>query len=280
VPTALPLPQAIGDVTSTEVVAQVGDAKITRGQFVRAYQPGAPASEVLNQLIQVELVVQEAKAEGIAVDPAKVDEQITQIKQQNGGADEAAFLAFLKQNKIASVDELRDLLTRDQVVEQMLLAHTTLEQAHARRIVLAAAADKIDARKAEAEDLLKQIKGGADFAQLATQKSEDPISKDKGGDLGWLPRGLLEPEFDTAVFSMKKGDVLLVQSQSGWHIIELLDMPEVRGLASRDLLGTQPGQQAFTATFLPWVEKLKTDAEAAQKIKILVTDDQLVTKPA
>lgn len=70
-----------------------------------------------------------------------------------------------------------------------------------------------------------------------------------------------------------------MKSQFGWHIIELLDLPEVRGLDSRDVLSTQPGQQAFNTTFLPWVAKLKSDAEAAQKIKVLVTDDQLVTKP-
>jgi peptidyl-prolyl cis-trans isomerase C len=260
-------------------VAQVGDAMITRGDFVRAYQPGAPPTEVINQLIQVELVVQEAKVEGVTVDQTKVDDQLKQIKESNGAGDDAAFLAFLQKNKISSVEQLRGLLERDQVVEQMLLVHTTMEQIHARHILLAAEADKIDARKPEAEDLLKQLQGGADFAQIATQKSEDPGSKDKGGDLGWAPRGLFVPEFDTAVFSMKKGELRLVKSQFGWHIIELLDPPEVRGLASRDILTTPPGQQAFTETFLPWVAKLKSDAEAAQKIKILVTDDQLVTKP-
>jgi peptidyl-prolyl cis-trans isomerase C len=279
VPTALPLPQAIGDVSSTEAIAQVGDVTITRGEFVRAYQPGSPPTDILNQLIQVELVVQEAKAEGVTVDQKKVDDQISQIKQQNGAADDTAFLAFLKKNKIASLDELRGLLERDQVVEHMLLTHTTMEQIHARHILLAATADKVDARKAEAEDLLKQLQGGADFAQLATTKSEDPGSKDKGGDLGWAPRGLFVPEFDTAVFSMKKGELRLVKSQFGWHIIELLDLPVVRGLDSRDMLSTPPGQKAFTDTFLPWVAKLKSDAEAAKKIKVLVTDDQLVTKP-
>lgn len=289
VPTALPLPQAIGDVSSTEPVAHVGDATITRGEFVRAYQPGDPPGDVLNQLIQVELVVQAAHTEGVTVDQKKVDDRISQIKSQNGTGDEATFLAFLQKNKISSLDELRGLLERDQVVEQMLLVHTTLEQVHARRILLTATADKIDARKAEAEALLTQIQGGADFAQIATQKSEDPASKDKGGDLGWLPRGLLESEFDTAVFSMKKDELRLIkaqvppqaqaQAQANWQIIQVIDLPKVRGLDRRDVLGTKPGQQAFSETFLPWVAKLKSDAEAAQKIKILVTDDQLVTKP-
>jgi peptidyl-prolyl cis-trans isomerase C len=279
VPTALPLPEAIGDVNSTEPVAQVGDTTITRGEFVRAYQPGAPPSEVLNQLIQVELVVQQAKAEGVAVDQARVDEQVDQIKQANAEGDDAKFLEFLQQNNIPSEEQLRELLARDQVVEQMLLTHTTMEQAHARHILLSATAEQIEARKAEAEDLVEQLEGGADFAQLASEKSEDPGSKDSGGDLGWAARGMFVPEFDEAIFSMEKGEVRLVQSEFGWHIIELLDLPAVRGLENRDALNTPQGQQAFTETFLPWVEKLKADAEAAQKVKILVTDDQLVTQP-
>jgi len=280
VPTALPLPQAIGDVTSTEAVAQVGDTTITRGDFVRAYQPGTPPSEVINQLIQVELVVQEAKAENVIIDQKKIDDQITQIKQQNGAADDAAFMTFLKENKIASMEQLRGLLERDQIVEQMLLAHTTMEQVHARHILLAATADKIDARKAEADDLLKQIQGGADFAQLATQKSEDPGSKEKGGDLGWAPRGMFVTEFDAAVFSMKKDEVRLVKTQFGWHIIQVLELPAVRSIESRSVLNTESGQKAFTETFMPWVEKLKSTAEAVQKIKILITDDtKLVSQP-
>ena len=258
----------------------MGDTTITRGDFVRAYQPGTPPSEVIKQLIQVELVVQEAKAENVTVDQKKIDDQITQIKKQNGAADDTAFLTFLKENKIASMEQLRGLLERDQIVEQMLLAHTTMEQVHARHILLAATADKVDARKAEAEDLLKQIQGGADFAQLATQKSEDPGSKEKGGDLGWAPHGMFVTEFDAAVFSMKKDEVRLVKTQFGWHIIQVLELPTVRSIENRSVLNTDSGQKAFTETFLPWVEKLKSTAEAAQKIKILITDDtKLVSQP-
>jgi peptidyl-prolyl cis-trans isomerase C len=277
VPTALPLPEAIGDVSSTEPVAQVGDATITRGEFVRAYQPGTPPSQVLKQLIQVELLIQQAAVEGVTIDQTKVDAEIAQIKQQNSLSDDAAFKDFLQKNNISSEAELRTLIGRSQVVDQMLLTHTTMEQAHARHILLSATADKQAARKAEAEDLLKQLQNGADFATLASEKSEDPGSKDKGGDLGWAPRGLFVAEFDDAVFSMKKDELRLVQSQFGWHIIQLIDPPEVRSIESRAMLNTPPGQQAINDTFLPWIEKLQSAAEAAQKIKILVTDDQLVT---
>ena len=82
--------------------------------------------------------------------------------------------------------------------------------------------------KQKAEGLLAQAKQpNADFAQLAKDKSEDPGSKDKGGDLGFVKQGSFVPEFDTVLFdpSFQKGTVWpeLVESQYGWHIIKKVD---------------------------------------------------------
>jgi len=79
----------------------------------------------------------------------------------------------------------------------------------------------------KAEDLLKQIQGGADFSELAKQNSEDPGSKDSGGDLGWVKRGTFVPEFDKVLFdsNLKDGEVFpqIVESQFGYHIIKKLE---------------------------------------------------------
>jgi len=81
--------------------------------------------------------------------------------------------------------------------------------------------------KTKAQGFLDQSKGGADFAQLAKDNSEDPGSKDKGGDLGFVKQGQFVPEFDKVVFdpSFKTGTVWpeLVESQYGWHIIKKVD---------------------------------------------------------
>jgi peptidyl-prolyl cis-trans isomerase C len=79
---------------------------------------------------------------------------------------------------------------------------------------------KADAKKT-AEDLLKQIKGGADFADLAKKNSSCP-SAAKGGDLDWFGKGRMVPEFDKAAFAMKVGEVSdIVETQFGYHIIKL-----------------------------------------------------------
>jgi protein-export membrane protein SecD len=84
-----------------------------------------------------------------------------------------------------------------------------------------------DAQKAKAEDLLKQIQGGADFSELAKQNSEDPGSKDQGGDLGFVKRGTFVPEFDKVLFDseLAPGAVYpqVVESQFGYHIIKKIE---------------------------------------------------------
>lgn len=280
VPTALPLAEAIeGD--PSEVIAEVGAGQILRGDFVRFYQPGSDATELLDQLIQRELVVQQGLKEGVTVDESQVTAQLDEIKQSQAGGDQAQFEAFLAQAKIGSEENLKRLLGHDQIIETMILRHTTAEQVHARHILLSTENISDTAEvQTQAEDLMKQLEDGADFAALASEHSDDPGSAANGGDLGWAMRGMYVPEFDEAVFSMNVGERRLVQTQFGYHIIEVVDPVEMRGLASSDLLQTPSGQQAFSETFIPWVDKLKTDAEAAQEIKILVPAEQLVAAPA
>jgi peptidyl-prolyl cis-trans isomerase D len=102
--------------------------------------------------------------------------------------------------------------------------YTVPEQSKSRHILIKypGGAAKSDAEaKAKAEALLKQIKGGADFADLAKKNSEDPGSGANGGDLGFARRGTMVPEFDTAIFNQKIGDTTLVHTQFGYHIIQV-----------------------------------------------------------
>lgn len=80
-----------------------------------------------------------------------------------------------------------------------------------------------------AEDLLKQLKGGAKFEDVAKKSSEDPGSANVGGSLGWIGKGQTTPEFEKAAYALSKGQVSdVVKSSDGFHIIRLDDKHEAR----------------------------------------------------
>src|SRR6267154_416665 len=83
---------------------------------------------------------------------------------------------------------------------------------------------EVEEIRKNAEDVLKQAKKGAKFEDLAKKYSEDPGTKDKGGDLGWITQGQTVPEFEKTAFGLDKGKISdLVKTQYGFHIIKVLD---------------------------------------------------------
>ncbi len=90
----------------------------------------------------------------------------------------------------------------------------------------AADVPKIQAR---AEELLKQIRAGANLGELATKYSEDPGSAKKGGNLGWVVRGQTVPAFEAAAFSLKQGEISnVIKTEYGFHILQVLSKEEAR----------------------------------------------------
>jgi peptidyl-prolyl cis-trans isomerase D len=127
----------------------------------------------------------------------------------------------LRQNVHITDDELKARYQAD------IAQYQVPESVHAQHILLFTT-NKTDAEVEEirkkAEDILAQAKKGANFSDLAKKYSEDPGSKDKGGDLGSIKRGQTVPEFEKAAFSLEKGQISgLVKTQYGFHIIKVLD---------------------------------------------------------
>lgn len=125
---------------------------------------------------------------------------------------------------------------------QNIKAYELPNRVHVEHILLMTVG-KTDAEVAEiktkAEDVLKQVKKGGKFEDLANKYSEDPGSKTKGGDLGWIQEGQTVPEFQKAAFSMDKGAVSdLVKTQYGFHIIKVLDKQPARTQAFEEVKDT------------------------------------------
>jgi peptidyl-prolyl cis-trans isomerase D len=102
--------------------------------------------------------------------------------------------------------------------------YSTPEQVRASHILLKTEGKDDAAVKAKAEEVLKQARAGADFAELAKKYSEDEASQKNGGDLDYFGRGRMVPEFDQAAFSLEPGKISdLVKTQYGYHIIKVAD---------------------------------------------------------
>jgi peptidyl-prolyl cis-trans isomerase D len=112
----------------------------------------------------------------------------------------------------------------DRAYNSNIEQYSTPEQVRASHILLKTEGKDEAAVKTAAEDVLKQAKGGADFAALAKKYSEDESNAKNGGDLDYFGRGKMVPEFDQAVFAMEPGQISdLVKTQYGYHVIKLVD---------------------------------------------------------
>ena len=116
------------------------------------------------------------------------------------------------------------------------------EQARSRHILIKVDANadaKTDAAaKAKAEGILKQLQAGGNWADLAKKYSDDPGSKDSGGELGFSQKGRMVPEFDSAIFTQKIGDIKIVKSQFGYHIVQVEERQTAHAQALNEVLPT------------------------------------------
>jgi len=102
--------------------------------------------------------------------------------------------------------------------------YSTPEQVRASHILFKTEGKKEDEVKAKAEGVLKELKAGKDFAELATKNSEDEQSAKQGGDLDYFAKGRMVPEFDAVAFELAPGTMSdLVKTQYGFHIIKVVD---------------------------------------------------------
>ena len=142
------------------------------------------------------------------------------------------------------------------------------------------------AAKAKAQDVLDQLHHGGNFADLAKKYSDDPGSKEQGGELGFLKHGATVPEFDQAAFSLQPGQTSgLVRSKYGYHIIQVEEkqtahtrpLSEVKADIQATLTRQKEGQQeqAFAQQLATEAQKTGFAATAAAHHLEVVTTDFL-----
>jgi peptidyl-prolyl cis-trans isomerase C len=250
VPAQLPdvLARVNGEVVSrSEFERAVGVLEKRAGRPVPADQRDRVYRGVLDNLIGVRLLTQEAQSRKVTVTDAEVDQRIDALKKQFKTEDD--FNKALSDRGV-SLATLRTESRKELAVAKMLEAEIKpkisvndgdvktfydqnpkqFQQPEAFRashilirVESAATPEQKKDARSKAEALLKQVQGGADFAALARENSQDG-SASNGGDLNYFGRGQMVPAFEQAVVALKPGEVSgVVESPFGYHIIKLAD---------------------------------------------------------
>ena len=247
---------------------------------------------VLEKMIKLELLSQESKKAGVSVNSTDVDNELKGYKK--GFADDKAFAKALSESGITEA-ELRKQVGKNLTIQKFIDTKfkgkvqvteqeakdfynsnqdkfAQPEMAHARHILITAKeaepkADK-DRKRAKLVEIKKQLKGGADFAELAKQYSDCP-SKERGGDLGFFPRGQMVKPFDQAAFKMMPGDISdIVETEFGYHLIKLEEKKPAKTVSfdeAKAKITAYLTQEKITAN----IEAFVAEAKGKATIKIL-----------
>ena len=245
-----------------EVMTGLKSTAAARGQAIPPAQLSQIEGQLLSRLIQVQLLLQKATDADKSNGVQKAGMQMKALLERAGSQE-----ALDRQMKVAGMtpSELRSKVIQENTAQAVLTRELNVtvtdaeakqfydehpaefeqpEMVHVRHILLMTmdpvtraplTADQQKAKQKQMDDLLKRIRGGADFAALAKQYSEDPGSKDNGGEMPPFPRGQMVPEFEAAAFSLTNNQVSdVVTSAFGYHIIKLLDKTPAKKLALTD----------------------------------------------
>ncbi len=214
-------------------VATVNGEKIAKSELYEAMYNQVGKS-VLDDLITRRLIAQEAKKLGLTVTEADIDEEIQRIIDENFMGMEDQFEQLLEQYGLTMESVRNDarvkLMARKIAETQLEISDEELKEYFADNQEKFNIPAEVKARhilvktEEEALEVIDLLNGGADFAELAKERSEDPGSKDQGGELGFFKPGEMQQEFEDAAFSMEIGEISEpVESWYGFHVIEVLE---------------------------------------------------------
>jgi peptidyl-prolyl cis-trans isomerase C len=246
-----------GQEDAKRVVAKVNQAELTYDDFKQRIEileqergPVTPDryGEVLRAMVREEVLYQAAVGQ-------KLDAK-EGVKKRMEIARRQVLIEELLREKVTPASQVTEEEVKKAYEENKTLL--TTEAVKVSHIMLKT--------EAEAETIQAELKTGKSFEELAKVKSQDAGSAEKGGDLGMLSRGQTEPEFETAAFALKDGEVSgIVKTQYGYHIIKVAShettvqsYDEVKARL-REMLGKQKQRDVLMKTMAEYEQGAKTE---------------------
>lgn len=226
-------------------------------------------NDVLEGMISAELIKQEIADKGWDANSAEVDEEMSALKERLGDKD---YDEWLKEQAMSDEDVRnfftfnmnigKDVTVTEGEVNQYFEANFAQyggqpEQVKARHILVET--------EEEAKEVISQLRGGADFAEIAKEKSLEEAAQSTGGDLGYFDRSRMVPEFTEPVFQLELNEISdPIQSRFGYHVVQVLDrkqeirpdFEEVKEKVKEDALAFAKNQKVQS-----YYSKIREEAE-------------------
>jgi len=211
-PAAAPADPAAVVATINGKAITEADLTLAEGELSQQFSqlpPEQRRAAALSAAIEIKVLAAKAVTDGLDKDP--------EFKRRAEFLQERALHGEMVEKEVVGKISDEELRAR---YDKEIAAQPPVNEVHARHILVKT--------KEEAEAIIKQLDGGADFQKLANEHTSDPSGKTNGGDLGYFGPGQMVPEFDKAAQALAVGSYTKepVQTQFGWHIIKVEDKRE------------------------------------------------------
>ena len=297
--------RVVAVVNDSIILASELEARMTpvRGEAMQIADPkererrlAKLSTQVLDEMVNEELIVQAAEAAKVEVEASEVQAALDEIKQNNNLDDAGLAQALAAQGYTMSnyKHDLRRQLLRLRAVNQLVApkVQVTEEDVRAKYDEMQRRSQSVSAvqlshilfklpekpteqqlaeAKEKAAKAITRVKGGEKFEDVAAQMSDDDGTKATGGQLGWFQRGSIQPEWESIVFSMEKGDVRgPVSGPQGLHVFQVTEVKnnqlkpfaEMKEQLMRELRRREMDKQTQT-----WLEDLRKKAYIDIKLR-------------
>lgn len=251
---------------SSDIVAKTEAGDITKEEFYEELKARSGA-EVLRELITFKVL-----ADKYEVTDEQIEDELERLKEQVGeNFDEILSMQGLTEDDLKN-DIKKSLLQEAAITDGIEISDEGIEQYYERMQIEIEARHILVDDEETAKEVKEKLEKGEDFAKLAKKYSTDTSNKEDGGNLGTFSAGAMVPEFEDAAYSLKVGEISdPVQTDFGFHIIEVLDRKEVE-----EDIGTLEENKEDIRRQL--VERQVDPEEAMEKINKLIEDAKIDIK--
>ena len=255
-------------------VASVNGVPVTKGEVVKALW-NRMVPDMVSQLLDQKMLENEAKKQHAELTPAELSDQIKDIltRSQSKSVDDILTQYKITPERFYSTMKLQALATKLALKANPIKDDEYAQYLKARHILVrfdTGITDKTQqeaAAKTKIDEIAARLKKGEDFAKVASEVSDDPGSKVKGGDLGWFKKGRMVPEFENAAFALKKGQTSdPVKSTFGYHIIQTQAIGKDAVGAEREELRKMINTERTPMLVNQYVTDLRTKSKIVNKI--------------